>query len=92
MAATDISNPILNGPYDPPEAHFELGPNGPTGVVLTGRRPSESFIPIPAGQKRPGGQQTLEFDTTGETDDGRPILVVTAHDDPDFVITVFLRS
>ena len=29
---------------------------------------------------------------TGETRDGRPILVVVAQDDPDFVITVFLRS
>jgi Domain of unknown function (DUF4258) len=28
----------------------------------------------------------------GETTDGRPILVVVAGDDPDFVITVFLRS
>jgi hypothetical protein len=28
----------------------------------------------------------------GETADGRPILVVVARDDPDFVITVFLRS
>ena len=29
--AADLSNPILNSPYDPPEAHFEIGPNGPTG-------------------------------------------------------------
>lgn len=29
---------------------------------------------------------------TGETVDGRPILVVVARDDPDFVITTFLRS
>jgi hypothetical protein len=28
----------------------------------------------------------------GETGDGRPILVVVGGDDPDFVITVFLRS
>jgi len=28
----------------------------------------------------------------GETADDRPILVVVAGDDPDFVITVFLRS
>jgi hypothetical protein len=28
----------------------------------------------------------------GQTGDGRPILVVVAGDDPDFVITVFLRS
>jgi hypothetical protein len=29
---------------------------------------------------------------TGATQDGRPILVVVARDDPDFVITVFLRT
>jgi hypothetical protein len=29
---------------------------------------------------------------SGMTADGRPILVVVAGDDPDFVITVFLRS
>jgi hypothetical protein len=29
---------------------------------------------------------------TGNARDGRPILVVVAKDDPDFVITVFLRS
>lgn len=29
---------------------------------------------------------------TGETGGGRRILVVVAGDDPDFVITVFLRS
>jgi Domain of unknown function (DUF4258) len=28
----------------------------------------------------------------GESGDGRPILVVVAGDDPDFVIAVFLRS
>ena len=28
----------------------------------------------------------------GETADGRPMLVVVAGDDPDLVITVFLRS
>jgi hypothetical protein len=29
---------------------------------------------------------------TGETTDGRPILVVVAGDDPNLVITAFLRS
>ena len=29
---------------------------------------------------------------TGDAEDGRPILVVVARDDPDFVITTFLRS
>jgi type III restriction enzyme len=60
-----IDNPILNSPYEPPAAHFELGPDGPTGTVLEGRRPSESFIPVPRARK--GREQgTLDFDPTGE--------------------------
>ncbi|MGH2967500.1 MAG: DEAD/DEAH box helicase family protein, partial [Solirubrobacteraceae bacterium] len=67
--AHDLSNPILNSPYHPPEAHFELGEHGPTGNVLPGRRPSESFIPIPVsrkGGKRSADALTLDFDVTGE--------------------------
>jgi type III restriction enzyme len=65
MAET-LSNPILNSPYQPPESHFELGPQGPTGTILPGRRPSESFIPIPATRKARSTQQTIDFDATGE--------------------------
>ena len=67
MAPTDISNPIINSPYDPPESYFEIGPNGPTGAILPGRRPSESFIPVPATRKgRRASQQAFDFDATGE--------------------------
>ena len=67
MTMPDLSNPILNSPYDPPEAHFEIGEHGPTGKVLTGRRPSESFIPVPASKKgKVAEQQSLDFDLTGE--------------------------
>src|ERR1700728_4138994 len=41
-----VENPILNGPYEAPARHFELRSSGPTGSVLDGRRPSESFIPV----------------------------------------------
>ena len=67
--AHDLSNPILNSPYCPPEQHFELGDSGPTGEVLPGRRPSESFIPIPVSRKGGKGSadaMTLDFDVTGE--------------------------
>ncbi len=40
----DLGNPIINSPYDPPESHFEIGPAGPTGALLPGRRPSEPLI------------------------------------------------
>ena len=64
----DLSNPIINSPYDPPEGHFEIGHNGPTGRLLQGRRPSESYIPIPVTRKgrRNGRQETFDFDVTGE--------------------------
>jgi type III restriction enzyme len=65
MEAIDLTDPILNSPYGPPERHFELGPDGPTGTILDGRRPSESFIPVPR-PKKGTEQQTLDFDVTGE--------------------------
>jgi type III restriction enzyme len=62
-----IVSPILNGPYDPPAGHFELANSGGiTGIVLPGRRPSESFIPLPAKKKGKSAQAELNFDVTGE--------------------------
>ncbi len=66
MADADLSNPILNSPFDPPERHFELGERGPTGEIKEGRRRSESFIPVPRPTKGSGKQQALDFDVTGE--------------------------
>ena len=67
MDSADLSNPILNSPYDPPEAHFKLGDHGPTGEIVPGRRPSESFIPVPVSRKGKGvEQQAFDLDVTGE--------------------------
>ena len=66
MAESDLANPILNSPFEPPQRHFELGERGPTGVIKEGRRPSESFIPVPVPGKGGGVQQALDFDATGE--------------------------
>jgi len=68
MDTVDLGNPIINSPYDPPEQHFEIGPNGPTGRLVPGRRPSESFVPVPAPKKgrRVAEQQAIDFDVTGE--------------------------
>ena len=49
--SSGIDNPILNGPYEAPTRHYEIGPSGPTGVIVEGRRPSESFIPIAVTRK-----------------------------------------
>jgi hypothetical protein len=71
-----IASPILNGPYDPPERHFELGPGGPTGEILAGRRPSESFIPVPPARKgrKAGDQEALDFDVTHERRDRNTLI------------------
>ncbi len=66
-----VANPILNSPYEPPSRYFEVGSKGPTGEVVQGRRPSESFIPIAAtkkGKKLADGatQEKLDFDIIGE--------------------------
>lgn len=64
-----MDNPILNSPYEPPAAHFVLGPNGPTGEIKDGRRRSESFVPVPSGRRSgrdANEQQDLDFDLTGE--------------------------
>lgn len=63
-----IENPILNTPYEQPDRYYEIGPQGPTGEIREGRRPSESFIPIAVSKKgKQGGDQTeLDFDITGE--------------------------
>ena len=65
-----LANPIINPPYDPPEQHFEIGGKGPTGRILRGRRPSESFIPIAPSRKGATKLTTvnepIDFDITGE--------------------------
>lgn len=54
VAPAALYDPVLNGPYDPPERYFEIGPKGPTGEIQDGRRPSESFIPVAPVRKRRG--------------------------------------
>src|SRR5436190_21524304 len=66
-----IINPILNAPYEQPDRYYDIGPQGPTGEVKDGRRPSESFIPIAIAKKGRRGtgepeQEAFDFDATGE--------------------------
>lgn len=58
---------IINRPYDPPTKHFAHGPNGLSGAIATGRRPSSSYIPIRGAQQRvdPSAVE-LDFDLTRE--------------------------
>jgi type III restriction enzyme len=79
-SAETLANPILNSPYDPPGRHFSLGPHGPTGEIRVGRRPSESFIPIPVGRRQKGQtpeateQEALDFDVTGERREANSLI------------------
>ena len=71
-AADALQNPVINRPYDAPTRHFVVGPHGPTGEIKPGRRPSESFIPIPQSKKARGRASTndtaleIDLDFTGE--------------------------
>lgn len=58
--ASPLSNPVLNGPYDPPAQHFVIGPKGPTGELRDGRRPSESYIPVAQVKKRGGKRKAAD--------------------------------
>ena len=33
-----IDNPILNSPYEQPDRHYLIGPQGPTGEIKDGQR------------------------------------------------------
>lgn len=66
-----IDNPILNSPYEQPDRHYVINPQGPTGEIMDGRRPSESFIPIAVSKKGKRGrdgsvQEGFDFDATHE--------------------------
>jgi hypothetical protein len=68
---TSIDNPILNSPYEQPDRHYVIGPQGPTGEIRDGGRVSESFIPIAVTKKGKKGpdeseQVEIDFDVTGE--------------------------
>lgn len=52
-----IENPIINAPYTEPDRHFRFDSGGITNEVVSGRRRSEYFIPIPAPRKRFLGEQ-----------------------------------
>lgn len=70
MSDMTVADPIICRPYDPPGEHFELGADGsPSGRLIAGRRPSASFIPVPAFTKRRAQapvQEAMDLTTDGE--------------------------
>lgn len=60
-----IENPILNRPYEEPSRHWQFDEQGLiVAEIIDGRRPSESWIPIPQPKKKRGRavQGELQFD------------------------------
>lgn len=58
-----LADPVINGPFEMPSWYFEIGSQGPTGTILPGRRPSQSYIPIPPPKKGRGkAQPSLQDD------------------------------
>jgi len=55
-----IENPVLNSPFKEPARHFRFSDEGITSEIVTSRRVSSYFIPIPKPKKQ--GFQ-LAFDT-----------------------------
>src|SRR5689334_7462498 len=78
MAAV-IENPIINSPFKEPSHHWELDDRGhPTGEKARGRRPSETWMPVPRsrkGRKTKGGvQHELTFDGIVEERKGQDAI------------------
>lgn len=63
MADVIIQNPVINSPFVEPTRHFEFGERGITGRIVSGRRSSSYFVPIPHG-RRQGAQLSLEAEWT----------------------------
>lgn len=69
MTRQVIDNPIINRPFDAPSRHWRFDEDGLiVPEIDEGRRPSESWIPVPQPKKRRGRavQQEIVFDHTLE--------------------------
>jgi type III restriction enzyme len=65
MAAVNIENPILNSPFEEPNRHFKFDDDGITEEIISNRRPSAYFLPIPQ-QKKKGKQKYFDTDWTND--------------------------
>ncbi|MDQ0778389.1 type III restriction enzyme [Streptomyces aurantiacus] len=78
MAAV-IENPIINTPYHEPAKHWVLDERGqPTSELAAGRRPSETWMPVPRARKgrktAAGVQHELFFDGILEERKGQDVI------------------
>jgi len=65
MATVNIENPILNSPFEEPNRHFKFDDDGITEEIVSNRRPSAYFLPIPQ-QKKKGKQKVFDTDWTND--------------------------
>src|SRR5471032_871215 len=68
-----IDNSIINSPFREPTRHFRFDAERITDAILTGRRPSSHFVPIPRVKQK--GKQ-LQFETEWTKDGSEPHPVV----------------
>ena len=54
MATRTIENPVLNSPFQEPLRHFRFDDQGITSDIVSGRRPSSYFVPVPEARRRDG--------------------------------------
>ena len=79
MSDQFFKKPILNSPYEYPQAHWELNNGLPTQNIISSRRKAEFITPIPKPKKRKDTQSKDLFDDSMELGEGRkydPISII----------------
>ena len=62
MAPVVIEQPVINSPFMEPSRHFKFGDHGITNAIVSGRRVSSYFVPIPKPKKKSKGSKQLALD------------------------------
>lgn len=65
MSKLQITNSVLNSPFEEPQRHFRFADDGITNEVVEHRRVSSYFVPVPATRKR-GKNRALDTEWTAE--------------------------
>ena len=83
MSNPFFDHPILNSPYECPQRHWELDPDGqPTQRVVENRRRAEFITPIPKPKKRKKAVQQPEM----VFDEGKGLSTKEQQYDPTSII------
>jgi len=83
MSNPFFDRPVLNSPYECPQRHWELDPDGqPTQQILETRRRAEFITPIPKPKKRKKAAQQNEM----VFDEGKDLSTAAQQCDPTSII------